>query len=102
MSQRHVPHAFPAVDTQPQPTELVEVLKCLAAEPFYGAYKQRLRDLLQARPGGRFLDVGAGSGEQSAPDASQDFSQDAPGFSPGRNGSLGRSRVAAEFVAHLL
>ncbi|WP_406498625.1 hypothetical protein OG936_28880 [Streptomyces sp. NBC_00846] len=42
MSRRHVPHAFTAVDTQPQPTELVEVLKCLAAEPFYGAYKQRL------------------------------------------------------------
>ncbi|MGI3228528.1 methyltransferase domain-containing protein [Streptomyces sp. GTA36] len=63
MSRRNVPHAFTAVDSQARPAELVEVLKRLTAEPFYGTYKQRLRNLLRARPGGRFLDVGAGGGD---------------------------------------
>jgi SAM-dependent methyltransferase/diadenosine tetraphosphate (Ap4A) HIT family hydrolase len=35
----------------------------LAAEPFYAAYKRRVRELLEAGPGGRFLDVGAGAGD---------------------------------------
>jgi SAM-dependent methyltransferase len=65
MSRTHVPHAFTAVDSQPQPTQLVDILRRLAAEPFYGAYKRRLRDLLRARPGGRFLDVGAGAGDSA-------------------------------------
>ncbi|MFI6277647.1 methyltransferase domain-containing protein [Streptomyces sp. NPDC050988] len=63
MSRRHVPHAFTAVDSQARPSELVEVLKRLTAEPFYGSYKKRLRELLHARPSGRFLDVGAGAGD---------------------------------------
>ncbi|MFD8864984.1 methyltransferase domain-containing protein [Streptomyces sp. NPDC059590] len=62
MSPHEVPHAFTAVDCQARPAELVNVLKRLAAEPFYGAYKKRLRELLQARPDGRYLDVGAGTG----------------------------------------
>jgi hypothetical protein len=37
----------------------------LAAEPFYGADKRRLRELLRARPGGRYLDVGAGTGDSA-------------------------------------
>jgi predicted O-methyltransferase YrrM len=65
MSRPHVPHAFTAVDSQPQPAQLVHILRRLAAEPFYGAYKRRLRDLLRARPGGRFLDVGAGAGDSA-------------------------------------
>lgn len=65
MNQRRVPHPFTAVDSRPRPIELVDILRRLAAEPFYGAYKQRLRELLQARPGGRFLDVGAGAGDSA-------------------------------------
>lgn len=65
MSHRHVPHPFTAVDSQPQPVELVNILRRLTAEPFYGAYKRRLRELLQAHAGGLFLDVGAGAGDSA-------------------------------------
>jgi SAM-dependent methyltransferase len=60
-----VAHAFTAVDAQPRPSELVGVLDRLAAEPFYDAYKHRLRDLLRAGPGCRVLDLGAGSGDNA-------------------------------------
>ncbi|MFE9424240.1 methyltransferase domain-containing protein [Kitasatospora sp. NPDC006697] len=55
-------HGFTAVDQQPRPAEFVQVLETLDDHPFYAAYKARLRELLHARPGGRFLDVGAGTG----------------------------------------
>jgi SAM-dependent methyltransferase len=58
----HVAHAFTAVDRQPRPGELLGVLDRLAAEPFYGSYKHRLRGLLQSERGSRVLDVGAGTG----------------------------------------
>ncbi|WP_329135908.1 methyltransferase domain-containing protein [Streptomyces sp. NBC_01476] len=56
-------HGFTAVDGQPRPAAWVEVLDRLAAEPFYAAGKERLLELLQARPGGLFLEVGAGTGD---------------------------------------
>jgi SAM-dependent methyltransferase len=37
----------------------------LSADPFYDAYKHRLRDLLRAGPGCRVLDLGAGSGDNA-------------------------------------
>lgn len=37
----------------------------LTAEPFYEAYKRRLRELLHTQPGARVLDVGAGSGDNA-------------------------------------
>lgn len=63
MNDQGVAHGFTSVDTQPRPAEWVQVLDRLSAEPFYAAYKQRLRELLRAGPGGLFLDVGAGTGD---------------------------------------
>src|SRR5258706_11973126 len=40
-----------------------EVLDALADHDFYASYKSRLRELLAPRPGSRYLDVGAGSGQ---------------------------------------
>ncbi|MEU6674374.1 methyltransferase domain-containing protein [Streptomyces sp. NPDC046925] len=65
MRHAHVAHPFAAVDSQPRPGDLVDTLRRLAAEPFYGAYKQRLRELLYARRGDCFLDVGAGAGDSA-------------------------------------
>ena len=65
MSPRNFPHAVTAVDMQPDTAQLVDGLRRVAAEPFYGAYKRRVRELLRARRGGRFLDVGAGAGDSA-------------------------------------
>ncbi|MEV0845137.1 methyltransferase domain-containing protein [Streptomyces sp. NPDC049954] len=56
-------HAFSAVDAQSRPGRLVGVLDSLNREPFYAAYKRRLRELLNAAPGRLLLDVGAGGGD---------------------------------------
>jgi ubiquinone/menaquinone biosynthesis C-methylase UbiE len=58
-------HGFTAVDKQEDPTEWVAVLDKLAAEPFYATYKRRCLELLEPRQGGRYLDVGAGTGEDA-------------------------------------
>lgn len=63
MNDRDVAHGFTSVDTQPRPAEWVQVLDRLSAEPFYAAYKQRLREFLRAEPGELFLEVGAGTGD---------------------------------------
>ncbi|MGW1074860.1 methyltransferase domain-containing protein [Streptomyces sp. NPDC002537] len=63
MADRYVPHAFSDIDAHPDPRRLVASLNRLEAEPFFVAYKRRLRELLRARPGQRFLDVGAGTGD---------------------------------------
>jgi SAM-dependent methyltransferase len=44
----------------------VQVLDRLTGEPFYTAYKRRVRRLLRPRPAGRYLDVGAGAGTDAA------------------------------------
>jgi SAM-dependent methyltransferase len=59
-------HGFTNVDTQPTPADWVAVLDRLATEPFYAAYKRRIRQLLQPHPGGRYLEVGAGTGTDAA------------------------------------
>lgn len=66
MSDHGVVHGFTSVDTQPRPAEWVRVLDRLSGEPFYAAYKERLRELLRAGPGGVFLEVGAGTGDAAA------------------------------------
>ncbi|EMF02102.1 methyltransferase domain-containing protein [Streptomyces mobaraensis NBRC 13819 = DSM 40847] len=63
MADSYVPHAFSDVDAHPDPVHLVGTLHRLRSEPFFVSYKRRLRDLLHARPGRRFLDVGAGTGD---------------------------------------
>ncbi|MFI1968309.1 SAM-dependent methyltransferase [Streptomyces cinnamoneus] len=63
MGDRYVPHAFSHIDAHPNPVRLVDALYRLRAEPFFASYKRRLRQLLQAQPGQRFLDVGAGTGD---------------------------------------
>lgn len=59
-------HGFTAVDAQPRPADWVAVLDRLAAEPFYADYKRRLAELVDARPGERYLDAGAGTGQAAA------------------------------------
>lgn len=63
-------HGFTAVDEQADPNAWVDVLDKLRAEPFYAAYKHRVLELLQPRSGELYLDVGAGTGEDSAAIAS--------------------------------
>ncbi|MEW2131311.1 methyltransferase domain-containing protein [Streptomyces sp. NPDC005435] len=72
MDDDGVAHGFTSVDAQARPSAWVGVLERLSAEPFYAAYKQRLRELLRAAPGGLFLEVGAGTGEAAAALRSRD------------------------------
>lgn len=59
-------HGFTSVDRQPDPGLWIACLDRLRGEPFYIAYKRRLIELLNVRPGGRYLDIGAGTGEDAA------------------------------------
>ncbi|MEU6244524.1 methyltransferase domain-containing protein [Streptomyces sp. NPDC047024] len=72
MDDHGAAHGFTSVDTQDRPSEWAGILDRLSAEPFYAAYKQRLRELLRAAPGGLFLEVGAGTGEAAAALRSRD------------------------------
>ncbi|MEV5508806.1 methyltransferase domain-containing protein [Streptomyces orinoci] len=63
MGDFYVPHAFSNIDAHPHPVRLVNSLFRLRSEPFFVSYKQRLRHLLRAQAGQRFLDVGAGTGD---------------------------------------
>jgi SAM-dependent methyltransferase len=53
------------VDKQEDPTAWVAVLDKLAAEPFYATYKRRCLELLEPRAGERYLDLGAGTGDDA-------------------------------------
>jgi SAM-dependent methyltransferase len=55
-------HGFTRVDEEPRPAAWVECLDTLHREPFYREYKARVRAILAPRPGGRYLEVGAGVG----------------------------------------
>jgi SAM-dependent methyltransferase len=55
-------HAFTNVDAQPDPAAWVEVLDKLRHEPLYAAYERRTVELLDPQPGGRYLEVGTGTG----------------------------------------
>jgi SAM-dependent methyltransferase len=58
-------HGFTSVDQQADPNAWVAVLDKLRAEPFYAAYKQRVRELLEPRDEARYLDLGAGTGDDA-------------------------------------
>jgi SAM-dependent methyltransferase len=58
-------HAFTAVDGQDDPQAWIDVLDTVAREPAYAAYKARTAELLRARPGGRYLEVGTGTGSDA-------------------------------------
>jgi len=55
-------HAFTAVDEQDDPSAWIDVLDRVRREPAYAAYKRRLAELLEPRGGGRYLEVGTGTG----------------------------------------
>jgi SAM-dependent methyltransferase len=59
------PHAFTAVDDQDDPSAWVDVLDKVRAHPFYAAYKTRAAELLAPRAGGRYLEVGTGTGNDA-------------------------------------
>jgi SAM-dependent methyltransferase len=56
------PHGFNRVDAAGRPVDWIECLDRLHLEPFYRAYKARVRALLGARREGLYLEVGAGAG----------------------------------------
>jgi SAM-dependent methyltransferase len=55
-------HGFTAVDAQADPHAWIRVLDTLSREPFYVAYKARTLQLLAPVQGGRYLDLGGGTG----------------------------------------
>jgi SAM-dependent methyltransferase len=55
-------HGFTAVDEQADPSAWIEVLDTVRGEPAYQAYKARVGELLEPRPGQRLLEVGTGTG----------------------------------------
>ena len=55
-------HGFTAVDEQADPSEWIAILDKVRREPAYAAYKGRVAELLRLRTGGRYLEVGAGTG----------------------------------------
>ncbi|MES5820521.1 methyltransferase domain-containing protein [Streptomyces sp. RG80] len=63
MDEPGAAHGFTSVDSQTRPGDWVTVLDRVAAEPFYAAYKRRLRELLRPTAGELFLEVGAGTGD---------------------------------------
>jgi SAM-dependent methyltransferase len=58
-------HAFEAVDAARDPAALIRSLDVLSREPFYRQYKRRLRELVAPRAGERFLELGAGTGDDA-------------------------------------
>jgi SAM-dependent methyltransferase len=59
-------HGFTSVDRQPDPGAWAACLDKLRGEPFYVEYKRRLIELLNGRRDGRYLGVGAGTGDDAA------------------------------------
>jgi SAM-dependent methyltransferase len=55
-------HGFTRVDELPRPASCVECLDTVHAHPFYREYKARVREILQPRSAGLYLEVGAGVG----------------------------------------
>lgn len=64
-------HAFTAVDDQADPAAWIDVLDRLRSEPAYSAYKALVAESLRPVPGGRYLEVGAGTGADALEVASQ-------------------------------
>src|SRR5512133_669884 len=55
-------HPFSAVDEQSNPATWIAALDIARNEPAYRAYKQRIAELLRPARGGRYLEVGIGTG----------------------------------------
>ncbi|MCP4750495.1 MAG: methyltransferase domain-containing protein [Proteobacteria bacterium] len=55
-------HPFAGVDSHEDPSFWVDVLDKLHREPFYIAYKKRVREILKPKRNGIYLDIGAGTG----------------------------------------
>ena len=55
-------HAFTDVDAESDPASWIEVLDRLRDDPLYAAYKRRTVELLEARRGGTYLELGTGTG----------------------------------------
>ena len=55
-------HPFAHVDDQPDPQAWIDVLDRLRSDPLYARYKARVVELLDPAPGGRYLEVGSGTG----------------------------------------
>jgi ubiquinone/menaquinone biosynthesis C-methylase UbiE len=55
-------HGFTRVDESVRPEYWVDCLDRFHREPFYRAYKMRVREILSPRPNGLYLDIGAGVG----------------------------------------
>jgi SAM-dependent methyltransferase len=58
-------HGFTRVDEDARPGDWVECLDRLHREPFYLNYKGRVRTILEPKPTGLYLEVGAGVGTDS-------------------------------------
>jgi SAM-dependent methyltransferase len=58
-------HGFTSIDQKSDPKAWVSVLDKVRAEPFYAAYKKRTVELLEAREGASYLDLGAGTGDDA-------------------------------------
>lgn len=65
MADRRPAHGFTAVDRQDDPASWARCVDLVRREPFYAAYKARAAALLAPRPGGRYLDVGGGTGDDA-------------------------------------
>jgi SAM-dependent methyltransferase len=58
-------HGFTRVDAQADPRAWVDVLDRVREEPAYRAYKARVAQLLRPVAGGRYLEVGCGTGDEA-------------------------------------
>jgi SAM-dependent methyltransferase len=55
-------HPFAHVDDQPDPRAWIDVLDRLRSDPLYARYKARVVELLGPAAGGRYLEIGSGTG----------------------------------------
>lgn len=65
MDEERHEHGFTSVDEQPDPTFWVDVLDRVRREPAYATYKSRIGQLLRPAPGGSYLELGTGTGDDA-------------------------------------
>ena len=58
-------HPFTDVDVQPDPGAWIGALDRVREDPTYVAYKRRLAEILDPKLGGRYLEVGCGTGSDA-------------------------------------